>query len=499
MFRKILVANRGEIAVRVIRACRDLGIPSVAIFSEVDKTALHVQMADESVCVGEAAPLSSYLNFESILEAAKKTGSDAIHPGYGFLSENHRFAAACKDTGLTFIGPSPEAIELVGDKVTSRQTLEKVGVPIIPGMSSSEKSMKVFTEWAEKIGYPVMVKASAGGGGKGMRIVREPDTLEDAVASGRREAGSAFGDDTVYLEKCIERPRHVEFQVLADHHGNAVHLFERECSIQRRHQKIIEETPSTALDEDLRQRMGQSALDVVKATGYTNAGTVEFLVDTSGNYYFLEVNARVQVEHPITELVTGIDLVQWQIRIAAGDTITFKQKDLTQRGHAIECRIYAEDPSNNFLPALGRILYMRNPEGPSVRVDSGIYSGCDVTMHYDPILSKLIVWAEDRDSARNRMLNALKDYVILGIPTPIPFLIDVLSHNAFANGETMTDFIPKYFPDWKYEADVENLPLAACTAIFHEIEGKKRQNVVQTTEKRSIWNQMGPWRIGDNP
>lgn len=497
MFKRILIANRGEIAVRIIRACREMGISSIAVFSDVDRSALHVQMADEAVCIGPAPPLESYLNMKKIMDVAKLTSSEAIHPGYGFLAENFRFAALCEKEGLVFIGPNSKALKLVGDKVASRKSLSNIGVPLIPGMESTGKDFKEFQSMAEKIGYPVMVKASAGGGGKGMRIVLRPEELKGSIEAGMREAKSAFGDESVYLEKCIQKPRHIEFQILADQSGHAIHLFERECSIQRRHQKIVEETPSAALDPDLRQRMGKEAVEVVQATGYTNAGTVEFLLDQDGNYYFLEVNARIQVEHPITEMVTGIDLVKWQIRIALGENLPFGQETFFQRGHAIESRIYAEDPANRFLPSLGKILFMKSPEGPGIRVDSGIYSGYDVTRHYDPILSKLIVWGENRETARKRMIDALKEYVIIGLQTTIPFLIDVIEHPGFKNGETTTDFIQTNLSEWKAPMKRNFLKQALIATAVHS--QKHEPSLPESTRKIQItpWMTLGPWRIGE--
>jgi len=496
MFKKILIANRGEIAVRVIRACQETGIRTVAVYSDVDRPSLHVQMADEVVCIGEAPPLESYLDMGKILDAARTTGAEAIHPGYGFLAENHRFAARCEKEGIVFIGPDSKALKLVGDKVASRNTLSQIGVSIIPGMKSTGKEIATFQKEAEKIGYPVMIKASAGGGGKGMRIVRNPKELKQSIEAGMREAKSAFGDESVYLEKCIERPRHVEFQVLADHYGNVVHLFERECSIQRRHQKIVEETPSTALGAELRRTMGETAVDVIRATGYTNAGTVEFLLDEDKNFYFLEINARIQVEHPITELVTGVDLVKWQIRIASGEKLTIRQEELFQRGHAIECRIYAEDPANNFLPSLGKIHFLKNPEGPGVRVDSGIYSGYDVTRYYDPILAKLIVWGEDREASRKRMVRALRDYVVLGIKTTIPYLKDVMQEPDFVSGSTTTDFIEKNLGNWKESEREEFLEVALVAAAIQDVLQQEADSGVRKKIAFSPWTTLGNWRIG---
>ncbi|MGD9347147.1 MAG: acetyl-CoA carboxylase biotin carboxylase subunit, partial [Candidatus Aminicenantes bacterium] len=396
MFKKILIANRGEIAVRIIKACREMGIATVAVFSEADRNSLHIISADEALPIGPAPAIDSYLNIDRIVEAAQETGAEAIHPGYGFLAENADFVSRCEKEGIVFIGPNSKAMRLVGDKVRSRQTMEKAGVPIIPGMKGIPSDMGVYAKEAERIGYPIMIKASAGGGGKGMRIVHSAKDLREGLEAGQREAKSAFGDESVYLEKYIEEPRHVEFQVLADNHGHVVHLFERECSIQRRHQKIVEESPSQALNAELREEMGETAKKVIQVSGYNNAGTVEFLLDKNENFYFLEVNARLQVEHPVTEFITGIDLVHQQIAIASGKKLALSQDELEQRGHAIECRIYAEDPFNNFLPSAGKVLFLKEPSGPGVRHDCGIYSGCDVPIFYDPILAKLIVWAEDR-------------------------------------------------------------------------------------------------------
>ncbi len=495
MFKKILIANRGEIAVRIIRACRELEIDTVAVYSEADRSALHVQEADQAVCIGCAPPVESYLNMDSIIQAAHSTGAKAIHPGYGFLAENYKFSQGCKDENMVFIGPDPQAQKLVGDKVAARKTLSRVNVPLIPGMKSTSKDFTVYEEAAEKIGYPVMIKASAGGGGKGMRIVHSPDKLKRGIEEGRREAGSAFGDDSIYLEKCIVNPRHIEFQVLADNHGNCIHLFERECSIQRRHQKIVEETPSPFLNQQLRKEMGQAALNVVKATGYTNAGTVEFLVDEHKNFYFLEVNARIQVEHPVTELVTGVDLVKWQIQIAAGEKLTLKQDYLKQRGHAIESRIYAEDPANSFFPSLGKIYFQQNPEGLGVRVDSGIYSGYEVSRFYDPILSKLITWGENREISRKRMIFALSNYVIMGIETTIPFLKDVMCHPAFGSGKTTTNFIEENFKNWSNKKDSNYLIPALIAAAVCGQDSHSAPGYI-SRKAYNPWTTVGKWRVG---
>lgn len=479
---------------RVIRACREMGIPAAAVYSEADRAALHVALADEAFCIGPPPALESYLDMDSVIGAARKLGCDAVHPGYGFMAENHLFAARCADEGLTFIGPSAEAIKLVGSKLAARAAVTAVGVPVIPGMEGSGTNVKHFAEEAKKIGYPVLVKAAAGGGGKGMRVVNAEDDLAAAMESSAREAKGAFGDDTIYLEKCIVEPRHIEFQVFADSHGNAVHLFERECSIQRRHQKVVEETPSIAVTPDIREAMGKAALKVVKASGYTNAGTVEFLLDPDGNFYFLEVNARIQVEHPVTEMVTGIDLVVEQIRVAAGEPLSFKQEDLRQTGHAIECRIYAEDPAAGFLPAAGRILLMEEPQGPGIRVDSGVYSGGEVPTFYDPIMAKLIAYGPDRESARMRMASALGAYPVLGIETTIEFLKDVMDHPEFISGNTHTSFIPEYMPDWKPEANAETLGAALAAAALAEMIPKTAG--ASKEEMPSPWATIGPWQIG---
>jgi acetyl-CoA carboxylase biotin carboxylase subunit len=499
MFRKILIANRGEIAVRIIKGCQEMGISTVAVYSEADRSSLHVQMADEALCIGPPPAVESYLDMDGIIDAAKKTGSEAIHPGYGFLAENSEFARRCEKENVVFIGPNSNALELVGDKVRSRKTLEKAGIPIIPGMKGIVRDFLVFKKEAKTIGYPVMIKASAGGGGKGMRVVFDDEALVPALEAGMREAKSAFGDESVYLEKYIREPRHVEFQVLADNYGNVVHLFERECSIQRRHQKIVEETPSQALDPELRSKMGETARNVMQVAGYNNAGTVEFLLDKDKNFYFLEVNARLQVEHPVTELTTGVDLVHQQIMIASGKKLPFSQDDLAQKGHAIECRIYAEDPHNNFLPSSGKVLYLKEPRGPGVRHDCGIYSGCDVPIFYDPILAKLIVWAETRDIACRRMVKALDEYVIMGIQTTINFLRDVIDCRQFRKGETTTNFIPEHFGDWTgNQTSEEKHQIALVAAAFDSLQASQPGRGLRTEKKQlySPWLSLGHWRLG---
>jgi acetyl-CoA carboxylase biotin carboxylase subunit len=494
MFDKILIANRGEIVVRIIATCREMGIKTVAVYSEADRSALHVLEADQAVCLGPSAPAESYLNMDKIIAAAKQTGAQAIHPGYGFLAENPLFVERCQDEAIVFIGPPAQAVRDLGDKTVARRTMINSGVPVIPGMMQAEADPDVLMKEAELIGYPVLIKAAAGGGGKGMRIVHSAGDLREATESASREAKSAFGNGAIYLEKYLHQPRHVEFQILADAHGNVIHLLERECSIQRRHQKIIEETPSTALTPKLREEMGQAAIAAARASGYVNAGTVEFLVDHDSKFYFLEVNTRLQVEHPITEMITGIDLVRQQIEIAAGNPLKFSQADIVGRGHAIECRIYAEDPMSAFLPSSGKIAFVREPRGPGIRNDSGVYSGYTVPMEYDPILSKLITHAESRQECIDRMSRALKDYVILGVLTPIPFLMDILSSEAFIKGETYTDFIDTHFADWR--PVMEGVDLACVAYIVDNMANHRtKSNLIQTDgEAYSPWQTLGNFR-----
>jgi acetyl-CoA carboxylase biotin carboxylase subunit len=444
-FGKVLIANRGEVALRVIRACRELGIGTVAVFSEADRDCLHARMADEAVCVGPAASAQSYLNVANIISAALVTGANAVHPGYGFLAENAGFARACADSGLTFIGPSPDAIERMGDKSVARDTMMKAGVPCVPGSDGAVESPEEALRFAAKVGYPVLIKASAGGGGRGMRVAKDPDELVGNMQQAKAEAAVAFGNDTVYIEKYLTRPRHVEFQVLADTHGNAVHLFERDCSVQRRHQKLIEESPSPALTPETRLAMGEAALKAVRAVDYVNAGTVEFLLDEDGSFYFMEMNTRVQVEHPVTEAVTGVDIIKEQIRIAAGLPMRHtQQSDIVQRGHAIEFRINAEDPSANFRPNPGKVEVFSAPGGFGVRVDSHVYSGYHVPPNYDSLLAKLIVWGETRAEAVNRARRALDEFIVVGIPTTIPFHQVVVDNEYFQRGEVYTDFVERH-------------------------------------------------------
>jgi acetyl-CoA carboxylase, biotin carboxylase subunit len=494
MFKKILIANRGEIAVRIMRTCREMGIKTVAVYSEADAAALHVLEADQAVFLGPSEPVQSYLNSDRLIKAAEDIGAEAIHPGYGFLAENADFAEACQRAGLVFVGPPGPVIRNLGNKTVARRIMMEAGVPVIPGMMTTTADPQVLSGEAEKIGYPVIIKAEAGGGGKGMRIVSDQASLEEAFFSCQSEAEKAFGNGALYLEKHLQSPRHIEFQILADKYGNVVHLFERECSIQRRHQKIIEETPSPMMTPDLRLRMGRAAVAAAKASGYCNAGTVEFLVDQEGRFYFLEVNTRLQVEHPITELTTGTDLVREQLEVACGETLSFRQEDLFQQGHAMECRIYAENPEANFFPSPGRILFLQEPSGPGVRNDCGIYSGFEVPVEYDPILSKLIVHGPSREAARQRLIRALQSYVILGIHTTIPFLLDVLNSSAFAQGETSTDFIDRHFSKWRQ--DMESSHLAALAYGIDEWIGAGRKPA-RTISKGlpSPWETLRQWRM----
>jgi acetyl-CoA carboxylase biotin carboxylase subunit len=466
---KILIANRGEIAVRIIRACRDLGLASVAVFSDGDRAARHVRMADEAVGIGPSPPRDSYLRAAALIDAAKASGADAVHPGYGFLAENSAFAAACEDAGLTFIGPSPRAIALMGSKTAARAAARAAGVPIVPGTDAplgDELSDAELAAAARRVGYPLMVKAVAGGGGKGMRVVAAPADLPGAVRAARSESGSSFGDSAIYFERRLMRPRHIEVQVLADHHGTVLPFVERECSIQRRHQKVIEETPSVAVSPGLRRRLTRAAAAIAASVGYTNAGTIEFLVDERGRYYFLEMNTRLQVEHPITELVTGVDLVTWQIRIARGERLDLPPREaVSPRGHAIECRVYAEDPDAGFLPSPGRVLGLRAPDGPGVRDDSGVEPGAEISIYYDPLVSKLIVWGRTREEAIARMLRALGEYEVSGIRTSLPFFRWMLREPAFARGEFHTGYLDELLQSRRGEPfdppDVSSVEVAA--------------------------------------
>ncbi len=441
--KKILIANRGEIAIRVMRTCREMGIETVAIYSEADRTSLHVRYAHEAYYVGKAPSNESYLNIEKVIEVAKTARVDAIHPGYGFLSENSTFAKRCNEEGIRFIGPTPEVIEQMGDKIEARRAMTKAGVPVVPGMNGNIESEKEVFDAIAKLGLPVMIKASAGGGGKGMRLVNNEEEILPAARAARSEAMTAFNDDAIYIEKYIASPHHIEFQILADEHGNTIHLFERECSIQRRHQKLIEETPSPLMTPELRKEMGEFAVKAAKAVNYTGAGTIEFLVDDDLNFYFLEMNTRLQVEHPITERVTGIDLVKQQIIVAQGGKLQFKQEDLVQEGHAIECRIYAENADNDFLPSAGKIYKISQPLGLGVRTDGYVYEGYEIPIYYDPMISKLIVWGNTREEAISRMRRALYEYKITGVKTSIKYLERVMLCEDFATGNYNTHFIEK--------------------------------------------------------
>ncbi|AFM41116.1 biotin carboxylase, acetyl-CoA carboxylase carboxyltransferase subunit alpha [Desulfosporosinus acidiphilus SJ4] len=444
MFKKILVANRGEIAVRVIRACKEMGIQTVAVFSEADRDALHVKMADESVLIGPASSLKSYLNVSNIIRAAEQTRADAIHPGYGFLSENAGFARICESSGLTFIGPPPEAIEIMGDKAKARQKMIEAGVPVVPGSQAVMLDEETAEALGEEIGYPLLIKASAGGGGRGMRIAQNVAELNQAVQNAQKEAQMFFGNPEIYLEKYMETVRHIEFQILGDKHGNIVHLGERDCSLQRRNQKLLEEAPASTLTPELRAEMGLAAVEAAKSVGYSSAGTVEFILDQSGRFYFIEMNTRIQVEHPVTELVTGIDLVKEQIRIAAGKSLGFRQEDIRISGWAIECRINAENTEKNFMPSPGTIGIYREPQGTGVRVDSSACEGYCLSPYYDSLIGKLIVWGANRHEAIQRLERALKEYKIEGVPTTIPFHLKVITNPAYIRGEVHTDFIERW-------------------------------------------------------
>jgi len=498
MFKKILIANRGEIAVRVLRACHEMGIAAVVVYSDVDRAALHVRKADEAYPIGAAAATESYLNIGKILDVAARSGADAIHPGYGFLSENAKFAQACADAGVKFIGPTPAAMDTMGSKTRARQAMEKAGVPFVPGTSRGVESFEQAEQVAAKIGYPVMLKAAAGGGGKGMRLVHESGELKSALEAARSEAERSFGDSEVYIEKVIVNPRHIEMQVLADEHGNTVYLGERECSLQRRHQKVLEEAPSPIVDPDMRWRMGEVAVRVAQAANYTNAGTVEFLVDSDKSFYFLEMNTRLQVEHPVTELITGLDLVHLQIRIAAGEKLPFRQEDVQLRGHAIECRIYAEDPDNNYFPSPGRITLLLAPSGPGIRRDSGMYEGWNVPIDYDPLLAKLIGYGTDRNQAIARLTRALGEYFVGGIKTNISLFRRILRDADFCDAKLDTGFLdrmlkrPEDAPQDSTSADV-----AAIAAGMFAVLGSASPGAEKVTSGRgsqAVDNPVSKWR-----
>lgn len=504
MFRKILIANRGEIAVRLIRACRDLGISPVAVYSEADAEAIHVRLADEAVCIGPAPSAQSYLNITGIVEAGVETRAEAIHPGYGFLAENADFARAVIDAGLQFIGPTAAAMETMGSKTSARRATVDAGVPIVPGTVEPLSSVSDAQRLAEKFGYPVMLKASAGGGGKGMRLVASPQELQSAFDNARSEAAGAFGDASLYLEKVVERPRHIEIQVFADTHGNVVHLGERECSIQRRHQKVVEECPSPIDDPDLRQRMGEAAVKIARAVDYVGAGTVEFLVaDATREFYFLEMNTRLQVEHPVTELVTGIDLVREQIMVAAGAPLSFTQNEIRWQGHAIECRVYAEDPENNFFPSPGRINFLQAPSGPGIREDSGVRVNTEVSIHYDPMISKLAAWGRNRTEAIDRLRRALDEYQIGGIKTTLAFFRKIVRDEDFIAGRLDTGFITRFnerreaarhsLSTHTQEREVIKRDLALIAAAIHYSKIQKEASLYRQSsgEANNRWKMSG--------
>jgi len=495
MFRKVLIANRGEIAVRIIRACRELGIRAVAIYSEADVESLHVRMADEAVCVGPASSSQGYLKIDAIVAAAKEVNAEAIHPGYGFLAESAAFARAVTSAGLIFIGPSAEAMEIMGSKTSARRAAVAAGVPIVPGTVEPLVSFDEAKATAEKFGYPVMLKAAAGGGGKGMRLVGNDSDLRSAFETAQTEAAAAFGDSSLYLEKAVERPRHIEIQIFGDAHGNVVHLGERECSIQRRHQKVIEECPSPINDPDLRQKMGEAAVKIGRAVNYTGAGTVEFLLaDATRDFYFLEMNTRLQVEHPVTELVTGRDLVREQFLVATGERLSFTQEDISWQGHAVECRIYAEDPANNFFPSPGTITHLQEPAGPGIRIDSGVTRLSEVSIHYDPMIAKLAVWGRTRQEAIDRMKRALDEYEISGITTTLPFFREVVRDDEFISGRLDTGFITRFNdrrasqgpPSRQVESDLAAIAAALSYAL------RQQQAAVQiTATAKSRWKMAG--------
>jgi len=488
MIKKILVANRGEIACRIIKACKEMQISTVAVYSDVDSEAPHVLMADEAVLIGPAIPSESYLNFDKVVAAAKQTNSDAIHPGYGFLSENGDFAKYASDSGLVFIGPDPETIKLMGDKAESKKMMAEAGVPIIPG-NEGELSGNVDAV-AREIGYPLMVKAVAGGGGKGMRIVESSEDLESAIESAGNEARNSFGDDTLILEKYLDEPRHIEVQILGDKQGNVIHLYERECSIQRRHQKIVEESPSPAINNKIRKMMGEAAVKAAKAVNYNNAGTVEFLFQ-DGKFYFLEMNTRLQVEHGVTEMVCGIDLVKWQIRVADGESLDFNQNEVKPRGHSIECRIYAEDPSRDFLPTPGCIRKMILPEGSGIRNDVGVSEGQEVSSDYDPLLVKVVVWDTCRNSAINRMDYALSNFVILGLVTNQPFLRDIMNSEAYRKASFSTKFVDENFSSWE---PAPPSPEVVAAALLCSRSTPDKPVMESSGDPYSPWSSKGGWR-----
>ncbi len=493
MIKKILVANRGEIALRVMRTCREMDIKSVAVYSEADRNSKHVMFADEAYFIGKSPSNESYLVIDKIIEAAKATQADAIHPGYGFLSEKAAFAERCEKEGIIFIGPSAYAMNTMGDKITSRKTMLAAKVPVVPGTTEKLTDEKEALKIIEEIGFPVIIKASAGGGGKGMRLVKHNSEVKEAIRATKSEALAAFGDDSIYIERYIESPHHIEFQIIADKFGNTIHLCERECSVQRRHQKVIEETPSVIVSSELRKKMGETAVMAAKAVNYENAGTIEFLVDNKGNYYFLEMNTRLQVEHPITEAVIGIDIVREQINIANGLPLTYKQNEISQRGHAIECRVYAEDPSKNFMPSPGTIRNISEPQGIGVRVDGYVYSGYEIPIYYDPMISKIIVWAETRSATINRMKRVLEEYQISGIKTSIGFMKRIMETPDFVNGQYDTHFIEKnndfLFNKNNFEPEIEDM--AIISAFMEYLSGNLEDEFEEKKNTIELWKSYG--------
>ncbi|MGC1242997.1 MAG: acetyl-CoA carboxylase biotin carboxylase subunit [Chryseosolibacter sp.] len=487
--KKILIANRGEIALRIMRSAREMGIRTVAVFSDADRNALHVRYADESVCIGRPPSSDSYLRIDKIIAAAKRTGADAVHPGYGFLSEHAGFAQQCEDAGLIFIGPSPQSIELMGSKLAAKAAVAKFKVPLVPGTSEPITDIAEAKKIASEIGYPVLIKASAGGGGKGMRIVDKDSVFEEQMERAISEATSAFGDGSVFIEKYVTRPRHIEFQVFGDKHGNVVHMFERECSIQRRHQKVIEEAPSSILTPEKRERMGDAAINVARACGYYGAGTVEFILDENLEFYFLEMNTRLQVEHPVTEEITGLDLVKLQIRVASGEPLPFQQRDLTMRGHAIEARVYAENPANNFLPDIGNLKTYRRPQGHGVRVDDGFEQGMDIPFYYDPMIAKLVCHGANRTEAIEKMIRAIEEYEITGLETTLGFCDFVMKHDAFRSGIFDTNFVDTHFtPSLLAKPATEDEALiAALLAVTVKENHKTDQPPAQQEQFVSQW------------